>query len=317
MVEKCSYRGWTNAWRLSNGIVEVVALADVGPRIVHYGFCGEENVLYEVATDAGLTGGSDFRLYGGHRLWVWPEVARTYFPDNRSVVVSVTDDFVRFAAPIEDHAPGTHLQKRFDISLDADSTHVRVTHTISNQGSDTTELAVWCPTMMRPGGRAILPLPPRAAMDADHFQSVGPMTLWSFTDLADRRWAFGTEFIQLAQESVPQGRFSEQMTGVFNAAGWGAYYTSGTLFMKRATPLEKARYPDFGCNFEIFTNPEFLELETLAPIVELGPGESTSHTETWALFRSVPAGNTDAWIRSAVVPLVDSMSGVLSGSSHT
>ena len=26
---------------------------------------------------AGLTGGDDFRLYGGHRLWAWPEVART------------------------------------------------------------------------------------------------------------------------------------------------------------------------------------------------------------------------------------------------
>lgn len=313
MVEKCSYRGWTNAWRLSNGTVEVVVLADVGPRIVHYGFCGEENVFYEVAADAGLTGGSDFRLYGGHRLWVWPEVARTYFPDNRSVAVSVADDSVRFTAPIEDYAPGTRLQRRFDISLDANSTHVRVTHTIGNQSSDTTELAVWCPTIMRPGGRAILPLPPRAPMDPDHFQSVGPMTLWSFTDLADPRWVFGTEFIQLGHEANPRGRFPEQMTGVFNPAGWAAYYTNGTVFMKRATPLLKARYPDFGCNFEIFTSSEFLELETLAPIVELRPGESTSHTETWALFRDVQPGNDDAWIHSAVVPLAESMSRALCG----
>jgi hypothetical protein len=145
-------------------------------------------------------------------------------------------------------------------------------------------------------------------MDTDHFQSVGPMTLWSFTDLADPRWTFGTDFIQLSHETNPRGRFREQMTGIHNPAGWGAYYTDGTLFIKRATALAKARYPDFGCNFEIFTNPEFLELETLAPIVDLGPGESTSHTETWALFRDVPAGNDDDWIRSAVVPLAASMS---------
>jgi len=42
--------------------------------------------------------------------------------------------------------------------------------------------------------------------------------------------------------------------------------------------------------------------------VKLEPGESASHTETWALFRDVQAGNDDAWIRSAVSPLAASMS---------
>jgi hypothetical protein len=78
--------------------------------------------------------------------------------------------------------------------------------------------------------------------------------------------------------------------------------------MKRAAALANARYPDFGCNFEVFTNPEFLELETLAPIVELAPRECTNHTETWALFRDVPGGNDDAWIHSAVVPSAEVMS---------
>jgi len=80
------------------------------------------------------------------------------------------------------------------------------------------------------------------------------------------------------------------------------------LFIKRAAPVANARYPDFGCNFEIFTNSEFLELETLSPIVQLASEESASHTETWALFRDVPAGNDDSWIRSTVSPLAASMS---------
>ena len=75
--------------------------------------------------------------------------------------------------------------------------------------------------------------------------------------------------------------------------------------MKRAAVFP-GRYPDFGCNFEIFTNPEFLELETLAPIAYLGPGETCSHVEMWNLFRNVPAGETENWIRSTVVPLVTS-----------
>jgi hypothetical protein len=308
MIEKIHYHGWNNAWRLSNGTVDLIVLADVGPRIVHYGFCGHESVFYQAASDRGLTGGDEFRLYGGNRLWVWPEVARTYFPDNLAVTVSQEENYLRFRAPIEDCVPGTRLEKEFAVALDADGTQVRIVHTVTNRSAEATELAIWCPTMMRPGGRAILPLPPRAAMDADHFQSVGPMTLWSFTDLKDPRWIFGTDFIQLLQASGPQARFSEQMTGIFNRAGWGAYYSRGVLFLKRAAPVESARYPDFGCNFEIFTNPQFLELETLSPIVELASEESTSHTETWALFRNVEAGNDDAWIRSTVLPLAALMS---------
>jgi hypothetical protein len=286
----------------------LIVLADVGPRILRYGFCGEENILHEVSSEAGATGGGEFHLYGGHRLWVWPEVARTYFPDNRPVSVKQAGDTLSFTSPIEDFAPGTHLQKQFDVSLDAEGSRVTINHTILNLSAEITDLAVWCPTMMCAGGRAILPLPPRAAMDSQHFQSVGPLTLWSFTDLADPRWILGTEFIQLRQKEKPAGRFAEQMSGVFNPAGWGAYYSRSTLFIKRVVPVVDARYPDFGCNFEIFTNPEFLEVETLAPIVGLKPGESASHTETWALFRDVRSGEDDAWIHSTVAPLANSVS---------
>ena len=81
MLDRISYRGWENAYRISNGTVELVVLADVGPRVISYSFVGGENIFHEVAEQAGLRGGKDFRLYGGHRLWVWPEVERTYFPD--------------------------------------------------------------------------------------------------------------------------------------------------------------------------------------------------------------------------------------------
>jgi len=308
MVERIAYQGWNNAWRFSNGTVEVVVLADVGPRIVRYAFCGDENILKELPAEAGLTGGTDFRLYGGHRLWVWPEVPRTYFPDNRPVLVDQMGGTVRFTSPIEDSAPGTHLQKQWEITLEARGSSVRIGHSITNRAAESTELAVWCPTMMRPNGRAILPLPPRIAMDAEHYQSVAPLTLWSFTDLADPRWILGTEFIQLRQHPKLDFRFPEQMTGTFNPAGWGAYYSQGTLFVKRAVPMPDAHYPDFGCNFEIFTNPDFLELETLSPILTLKPGESAYHAETWSLFREVPAGEDDAWIRSTIAPLAESVS---------
>jgi hypothetical protein len=305
MLERISYHGWEDAYRISNGTVDLVVLADVGPRVISYSFTGGENIFHEAPEHAGLTGGTEFRLYGGHRLWVWPEVDRTYFPDNSAVAVSQANNnkVVRFIAPVEGAAPGSNLQKELEIRLDEVGSRVTVSHRIINRDSRPTELAPWAPTMMRAGGRAILPLPPRAAMDKDHFQSVGPLTLWSFTDFADSRWVLGTEYIQLRQQSNSTGRFQEQMTGVFNPAGWGAYFVDGTLFVKRTPVTPAAQYPDFGCNFEVFTNPEFLELESLGPKVQLAPGESTVHKEIWTLFRNVPGGEDDSWIRSAAAPL--------------
>jgi hypothetical protein len=307
MVERISYRGWNNVYRISNATVELLVLADVGPRVISYRFAGGENIFHEVAEQAGLTGGSEFRLYGGHRLWVSPEVDRTYYPDNSPVDVHQDQSLVRFTSPPENTSPGSDLQKELEITLDERGTQVKLEHVITNRDNRPTELAPWAPTMMRAGGRAIVPLPPRAAMDKDHFQSVGPLTLWSFTDFADSRWTLGTEYVQLRQQQNPTGRFQEQMTGIYNSAGWGAYYLQGTVFVKTAPIITGAAYPDFGCNFEVFTNPDFLELETLGPIVRLNPGESTRHTESWRLFRDVPEGEDDAWARSKISHLASGL----------
>jgi hypothetical protein len=308
-IEKKEYRGWKNAFHLSNDAVELVVLSDVGPRIVRYAFCGQENQFHEFDDQAGKLGGAEFRLYGGHRLWAWPEVERTYYPDNHPVAVRDTQQGAIFCAPIEDHPPGTGLQRQIELRISERESHVKVIHAITNHGSETTRLAAWTPTVLRPGGRAILPFPPRAAMDKRHYQSVGPLTLWSFTDFTDRRWILGQDFLQLLQDEKPAGRFPEQMSGLFNPAEWGVYVCGSFVFLKRATVQTGKQYPDYGCNFEVFTNPDFLELETLGPVVDLPPGESTVHVEHWWLFDGVPPISTEESIRCEILPLVQKTAG--------
>lgn len=303
MIEKIKWGGWENVYRIWNHTVQVLVLADVGPRIIWYGFQGGENILHEVADDAGRLGGTEFRIYGGHRLWVSPEVDRTYFPDNRPVSVQEQGKRLRFTAPIEDIAPGTHLQKELELELEQTGSRVHLLHRVINCDREVTALAAWAPTMMRAGGRAVLPLPPRAPMDKDHLRPAGPFTLWSYTDFTDPRWRLGTDYIQLVQCSNPTGRFQEQMTGIFNPHGWGAYFRAGTLFVKRAPVIPNAVYPDYGCNFELFTNCDFLELETLGPMVVLKSGEQVTHPEVWELHHDVAAGEDENWIRSVVAAL--------------
>ncbi|MBV8053398.1 MAG: hypothetical protein JOZ80_19570 [Acidobacteriaceae bacterium] len=302
-VEQIPYRGWNNVYKLSNGTVELIVTADIGPRILHYGFCGSENLLHEVEADAGKTRSSQFRLYGGHRLWVSPEIERTYYPDNFPVVVSQHRSATRFTSPPENLPPGTHLQKEFEIELLQES-HVQITHRVTNHDNRVTTLAPWSPTMMGASGRVILPLPPRAPME-NHVLPVGVFAVWSYTDFADPRWSFGTKYLQLQQSANPTCRFKEQMGGIYNPDAWGAYFRNGFLFVKRANLINGTQYPDFGCNFEVFTNSEFIELETLGPLTELQPGATVAHMEHWWLLSGVPAGNDESWIDAELLPRIN------------
>lgn len=307
-VNRFEYRGWKNAYNICNGSVRLIVLTDVGPRILFYGFFDGPNEFHEVPEHAGLIAGNEFRSYGGHRLWVSPEVERTYFPDNAQVGISRREEAITLTAPIESMPPGTNLQKEIEINLDETGTHVVVTHRISNRGNETTEMAPWALSVMAAGGKAILPLPPKAPVSKGRLLPEGVVALWSYTDFADPRWTVGSKYIQLRQDANPIGQFREQMTGIYNPSGWGAYFRNGNLFLKRSKVQKGARYPDFGCNFEIYTESSFLELETLGPLQNLVPGETIQHIEEWWLFKAVPEGDGDTWVDSIVLPIVESTS---------
>ena len=306
-IERINYKGWPNSLRISNDTVELIVLTDVGPRIISYGFLGGANQFHEVPSHAGQTGAKGYVAYGGQRLWVSPEVERTYYPDNVACVLQEVSGGVRVTAPAENHPPGTHLQREIEVQLASSGSHVRVTHRITNHDRQATRLAPWAISMMAPGGRAILPLPPKAPLDMQHLLPVGLFALWSYTDFADPRWRLSTKYIQLKQEAHPSGRFREQMGGIFNPAGWGAYFREGHLFMKRVSVFEGARYPDHGCNFELYCDPEFLELETLGPVIELLTGQTATHVEDWSLWRvgeerDIPLDEGDDWIDAVILP---------------
>ena len=304
-MEKIDYHGWRKVYRMVNDRVELLVLADAGPRILRYGFVGGRNEFHEFSEDAGTTGGNKFRSYGGHRFWFSPETERTYYPDNFEVEIRIAGNTLVLTAPVEDRiSPVTGLQKSLEVTLAPAGTHVRVLHRITNRSQAATELAPWGLSVMAPGGRAILPLPPRHPIAKEHLLPESVFAVWSYTDFSDPRWKLGSKFVQLVADPVPTGRFREQMGGIDASAGWGAYFRDGRLFVKCVRPVGGSKYPDHGCNFELYTEPAFLELESLAPLTVLQPGHSVEHVEEWMLFEGVPAGNDESWIDQAILPLV-------------
>lgn len=72
-IERITYHGWSDAYRLSNQETEVVVVPQVG-RIMRYALTGEKNVLWEDQQLEGQPGSRDaWRNFGGDKVWLWPE----------------------------------------------------------------------------------------------------------------------------------------------------------------------------------------------------------------------------------------------------
>jgi hypothetical protein len=297
-MEKVSYAGWSNCYRLSNELVELIVTADVGPRIIRFGFVGEDNEFCEFPDMLGKTGGDEWRIYGGHRFWHAPEVMpRTYCPDNAPVQVEQHDGFVRVIQPTE---PTTGIQKVIDLRLSPGKAHVKLTHRLRNTNLWAVELAPWALSVMAQGGKAIIPLPPRGSHQ-ENLLPANTLTLWAYTDMSDPRWTWGNRYVMLRQDLAVE---KPQKAGLMVPDGWAAYARAGHLFVKKYTYISGARYPDWGCSVEVFTGPGFLELETLAPLASLQPGSEVEHVEHWFLFDDVPMPKDDADVEQHVLPKV-------------
>ncbi|MDQ3813282.1 MAG: DUF4380 domain-containing protein [Armatimonadota bacterium] len=298
-MEKINYRGWPNCYRLSNGLVDLIVTTDVGPRIIRFGFVDEPNEFKEYEEMVGKMGGDEWRIYGGHRLWHAPEDdPRTYFPDNSPVQIEEHSDFVRL---IQTPETTTGIQKEIDLRLLPDAAHVIVTHRLRNSDNVwDVELAPWALSVMAQGGKVIIPLPPRGT----HPEMVLPtstLTLWAFTDMADPRWTWGTQYVMLRQDPNVE---KPQKLGLMVPDGWAAYARNDHLFVVKFHYAPGAAYPDLGSSVETFTNDEMLELETVAPSIRLRPGDEVEHVEHWFLFRDVPTPENDADIDRDVLPKV-------------
>lgn len=299
MYERINYEGWPNCIRLYNNQVELIVTTDVGPRIVKFGFIGRQNFLYLVPAHRGATGGNDWRIYGGHRLWLAPEaIPFSYNPDNDKVEFVVQDNSIRL---IQAKESITGIVKEMEITIAADASELKVVHRLTNKNNWKVELAPWAITMLAPGGTAVLPQEPFGEGD-DYLLPARALAIWHFTKMNDPRWTWGEKYIQAKQDP---SYTSEQKIGVTNKQGWMAYCLNNEVLLKKMDYDPSAVYPDYNCNNEIYINGSYLEIETLGPLSSLAPGEVVEHSEYWLLAEAMVTEDERS-IDLAVLPLVHS-----------
>jgi hypothetical protein len=298
-LEKIPYGGWKNCLKLSDAGSELVVTLDVGPRVIRYARPGGQNLFKEFAEQMGKTSGAEWFSFGGHRLWHAPEIMpRTYAPDFDPVAHTWKAGVLTLKQRVE---PSTGIEKTITIQMLKNC--VRLDHELINRNVWGIEIAPWGLSVMNEGGRAILPqetfIPhPEALYPAR------PLVLWHFLLMNDPRVTWGARFIQLREDAAAGVKLK---FGARNAQRWAAYTLGDNLFIKTFACLPGVQYPDFGCNCEFYTQPGFLEIESLGPLTRLEPGQSVKHTEFWHLWKCAPLPTDEAALEKTLKPYVDKL----------
>ncbi|MCS7253413.1 MAG: hypothetical protein RMK18_03330 [Armatimonadota bacterium] len=307
-VTKINYHGWQNTYKLTNGAIEVYVTSDVGPRIIDIRPVGGNNIFYVRKDEVGRSGEKEFKLRGGWRLWLAPEVFEiTWFPDNVACKVErLKDGTMRFIGPSEQKSG---IQKVVDVLLDSKQPCVRVTARLRNVSKKPVTYSAWSMPVMRPGGKAIAPLD---VGNLDAFAEVRRIILWSYANPTDQRFTFFNKLVIVDHAKVPKrekliGRVrrhnDEAKIGVDTKQGWVAYYhpAERTLFIKRFPYNPKGTYPDGGCTVEIYSCYEFIEVECLSELATIHPGgEFAFPVDMWVFTKVPDLGKTESEIATTI-----------------
>lgn len=298
-IIKEDFRGWPNTYRLSNGLVEARVVSDIGPRIMDFHPVGGSNVLYVRDTEAGGSGESQWVQRGGWRLWIAPEQTETtYVPDNVPCTATIENDATLHVTGQPQAAAG--IQKTIEVTLPPGEARLHLVARVKNISAHPLTYAAWSLPVLRPGGRAFVPLD---VGSLTAFDATRRLFLWSYTSFADPRYRFGDRLIQIDHSAVKPAspgqagrRDDESKIGVDSAQGWAAYLLEGTLFLKRFAHDAAGHYPDGGATIEVYSSHEFLELEDLGPLTTITPGGEIVLQEDWWLFNgaSVPPAEAEA-----------------------
>jgi hypothetical protein len=269
------YKNYGRCVCLDNGIIKLMATVDVGPRIIYFGLCGKENVLFEDTDRNFFMLNKDFGtwyVYGGHRIWCAPEVIpETYLPDNNKVDYTYKDGVLTLTPK------ATCLGKQFSLVCRMkDGNSVEIENRITNCTSKPMRFAPWSITSLTKGGIELIPL----CRDDNGFLPNRTMALWSYSDIKDERFTLTDKYALLKQNPLSEKAFK---VGFNVTDGYALYAVGNQLFHKSFGKYEKMTYSDFCCNFETYTNKHFLECELLGEEREYLPSETAVICESWEI----------------------------------
>lgn len=287
------YAGWTNAYRVANDRVALLAVPSVA-RVLEFGAAGGTNLLWQnrelLGKPADLVQGN--QAFGGAKLWVapqseWHSIWEVWPPcpflDAGPCVCSVPGPG---ALTMKGHEGSRH-GVRFDrtIRLPEGRPCAELDYTMTATGDKPVKWGLWSVIQLRPGGRILAP-----TADGDRAW-LGPQPDTGCWSRVEGVW-----------EMPHHGETSKLYAN--SSLGWVAYVLDDTVFVLTFPPEPAATFPKGDASLEAYTGKDFIELEHISPLHELAPGGQARMRETWFALpaptgaAAMSAADLRSWIQT-------------------
>ncbi len=287
-VERISYKGWQDCYRLTNGTVELVVVPSIA-RIVHYGFVGEPNTLWvNPATEGAPVHPGEWPNHGGDKAWVWPQdewemrTGRGWPPPSATDQVPhqvevLHGHLLRLTSPL---IAGYGVRIVREIRLEPSGTRVHIQTRLEKvrEGANF-PVAAWVVAQLPLPNLLLVRLHPSSTLSEGY-------KLFSAAPWKSVR--------RLGADILLPERPSDVPVKLGCDADILAWFKSPYLVVHRS-PI--ANLADFqpGDHAQIFSNTDempYIELEFTSPLRVLRQGESVSLEVTWELYRIPPEKGT-------------------------
>ncbi len=321
-----TYKGWKDAYRLTNGTVDVVIVPAIG-RIMAYQFTGQPqtNILWN---NAGLLGKplpydapypprtTEWVNYGGDKLWPapqddWPQrqhQAGNWPPDPQMDYgpyrVSRIRNGIRLTGPLSEN---WQVRPVRDFVLAPGSTQLTLRETFQASPAPAGDapamphsfpLGLWNIAQARPDATVYLPLNPASRFPEGYTALSGKV--------GEANWQAEDGLLAVTSHTTQGNK-----VGVDAAQGWiGALYEGDLLFTEQFALDPHGVYPDQGTSLQVYSQggPDgYLEMEVLGPLAQTGAAHTQSHTLTWTLRRLPRTPQSSADARELIKPLILSL----------
>lgn len=269
--KKTSFGKRSLCYEITTNNLKMIVTADVGPRILFFGFKDGENVLFHDEEEKLSIG--EMKLYGGHRFWISPESKDTYSPDNTPCKVIENENSISFIS----YDPNTKIEKNLTI-LEKNSRFI-VRHILTNKGTLLYSGAIW----------ALTCIPPKKGII---FFPWGNKGEWKLKKIVYwQKWAGAASTNIKSSQFVPEEDlflvYPSGETGKVGTTGYEGFVgvtTENYTFIKKFNFIDGAIYPDDNCAIQVYTSENFCEIETLSPLYTLLPNVEYIHDEEWILL---------------------------------
>lgn len=286
-VTQDTYHGWTDAFILSNGIIEAVVVPTIG-RIMQMRFIGQEGPFWENRSLDGTGPGPGWGSgggYGGDKAWPSPQSIWNWPPpvdfDGAAHVGSAENGVVTLVSPVDDEF-GIRTTRRIQLVSDSSSMIVTTAfERVEDTGTHGTKtVGIWVVTQMQHPQAMYAPVPADSIFNPLGFKTLSGTVLRPEAPVRDGILRFTRSLTAAKKIGLDGGSL------LWMNEAWGLRLDSPRV--------PGAEYPDFNSSTEIYTNPDpaYIELEMMGPLDPLPLGATIERSITYTL---IPRTVEDHW----------------------